>query len=186
MFSLDVVAVERIPAQGPGVVVAPHRSWLDPPCVAAACPRPIRFLIMDRVFQMKRARWFYRAMRSIPVVPESAGASLALRAAIRALQAGELIGVFPEGRVIPLGQVGPIHPGAAMLAVRTRAPVLPMHVTGSAKAWPHGRSWPGRGPVRVKVGEPMDPPVERGRQAIDEMRRRIEESFQDMAMRESS
>ena len=46
MFRFHVQGAERIPREGAGVIVAPHRSWLDPSCVGGACPRPIRFLIM--------------------------------------------------------------------------------------------------------------------------------------------
>ena len=57
MFRFRVEGAERVPREGPGVVVAPHRSWLDPACVAGACPRPVRFLMIDT------SRWVPAALR---------------------------------------------------------------------------------------------------------------------------
>ena len=67
MFRFRVEGAERVPERGPAVVVAPHRSWLDPACVGGACRRPIRFLIMEAVHSKFWTRWFYRGMGTIPV-----------------------------------------------------------------------------------------------------------------------
>lgn len=175
MFDLQVVGAERVPTDGPAIVVAPHRSWLDPPCVGAASPRPVRFLVIDHVYDRPWSRWFYRGMQSIPV--SRTDSLRALRTALRSLRRGEVVGVFPEGRVLPEGEpgeLGAVHPGAAMLAIKVGAPVVPMHISGSARAWPHGRCFPGRAPVRVTVGEPIAPPAGGGREAMEALLKRIE------------
>lgn len=172
MFRFRVDHAERVPERGPGVVVAPHRSWLDPACVAGACRRPIRFLILEAIHGKRWARWFYRGMRTIPIAPEVALA--ALRCALAHLEAGGLVGVFPEGRVVAPGRVGVVHPGAALLAIRSSAPVIPVAIEGSAAAWPHGRLWPEPAAIRVRVGEPILPPERVTRRTREELVRRIE------------
>lgn len=179
MFRFEVEGAERVPASGAGVVVAPHRSWLDPACVGGACPRPVRFLIMDKVYRRPWLRWFFRAMLSVPVRPGGVESGVALRSAVRLLKQGHLVGIFPEGRVFPEESPGKIHPGAALLAVRVRAPVIPVEIHGSAQAWPHGRRWPGPGKVSVRILSPIDPPPGTGREAVGTLLREIERTLRD-------
>ena len=181
MFRFRVQGVERIPREGAGVIVAPHRSWLDPACVGGACPRPIRFLIMDRVYHSSRTHWFYRGLRSIPVATDGSDSIRALRAALRALKRGELVGIFPEGRVFSEEEPGPIHPGAALLAVRARVPVVPLFIRGSSRAWPHGQRFPRPAPVSVRVGQAIDPPEQNGREGVAEMIQRIQGAWDRLA-----
>jgi len=183
LFRLRVEGATAIPRVGPAVLVARHRSWLDPACVAAACPRPVGFLILGSVYERRWARWFYRRMRSIPVEPNGAGALTAIREALRRLRRGEVVGVFPEGRVFPEHDPGRMHPGAALLALRGAAPVVPLEIRGSARAWPHGRAWPGPARVHVLVGPPVLPPE--GARADDaevaRLLERIERALADLA-----
>ncbi len=175
LFRLKVEGRERIPREGPAVLIAAHRSWLDPPMLGAACPRPVRFLILERVYHWRPAlRWFYKKMRALPVSPGSEGSLASLRTALKHLEEGELIGVFPEGRVVT---DGPRHayPGAALLAVRSGAPVIPVEIEGSDRAWPHRRPYPSPRPVRVTLGSPLPAPEGRGREAIERLAQQIEE-----------
>jgi 1-acyl-sn-glycerol-3-phosphate acyltransferase len=179
LFRFRVDGVERMPAHGPAVVVAPHRSWLDPACVGGACPRPVRFLVLETVYRLRGASWFFRRMLSVPVRPGEYGSLGALRAALRALEQGEVVGVFPEGRVLGREAGGTIHPGAALLALRAGAPVVPMAIHGSAAAWPHGRRWPGPARVRVSIGEPIATSGV-GRPALDELVQRIAQALREL------
>lgn len=155
MFRLRVEGIDRVPAEGAGIVVAPHRSWLDPPAIGGACPRRITFLMTDRIYETRGLGWFYRGMGALPVSREGRLTTRALREALRRLHRGELIGIFPEGRVVRPGETPKVHPGAAMLAVRSGAPVIPVGLRGTARAWPHGRRLPRPGPVSVHFGEPI-------------------------------
>jgi len=179
MFRFRVEGAERVPRTGPAVVVAPHRSWLDPACLVGACPRPLRFLIMERVYRRPAATWFFRALRAIPVRLGGGPITVrALRRALRALGEGEVIGLFPEGRVLPEGELGELHPGAAMLAARGRARVIPVVIRGSASAWPHGRIWPGPGRITVLIGESIDPPGGADRESVGRFMERIRTSLE--------
>jgi 1-acyl-sn-glycerol-3-phosphate acyltransferase len=183
MFRFEVEGLSQLPPDGPGVVVAPHRSWLDPPCVGGALDRPVRFLIMDRVYNRRWTRWFYRQMGSIPVRLGGGPVTVtALRGALRALRSGELVGIFPEGRVVPDGPLGTMHPGAAMLAIRGQAPVIPLVIDGSSRAWPHGRRWPRRAAVGVRIGRPIAPPAGKGREVVAEFMERIRHALEELGV----
>lgn len=180
-FRFRVRGAERLPSSGPVVVVALHRSWLDPAAVGGALRRPVRFLILDRVYRKWWGRWFYRLMGSIPVPSGGREVAIGLRAALRCLRAGELVGIFPEGGVRPEGPTASVLPGAAMLAVRAGAPVLPIAIRGSSAAWPHGRKLPRPAAVAVEVGAPIPPPASRDDEAVTAMRRTIEETLREMS-----
>jgi 1-acyl-sn-glycerol-3-phosphate acyltransferase len=179
VLRLRVEGTEHLPAEGPIVLVAPHRSWLDPPCLGAACPRPVRFLIMESVFAKPWGRWFYRRMLSVPVAPGGGRSLPALRHALRALARGGVIGVFPEGRVVRPGERGTVHPGAAMLAVKSGCPVVPAAIEGTARAWPPGRRLPRPAPVRVRFLPPLQPEGGDDAAAVEALRRRIERALLD-------
>jgi len=175
-----VVGQERIPVSGPAVLVAAHRSWLDPPCILGASPRAVSFLILDTVYARPWAGWLYRAVRAIPVSGGGTGSLAGTREALRRLDGGGLVGVFPEGRVFGQDTPGALRPGAAMLAVRARARVVPIHIQGSAEAWPRGHALPRRGRVVVHVGPPLDPP-EAQRGAVAALTERIGETLATLA-----
>ena len=155
MFDLRVDGADRLPPSGPAILVASHRSWLDPALLGAASPRPVQFLILDRVYRRPWAGWFFRWMRTIPVGSTPGEGLRATRAALARLRDGGIIGIFPEGRVFPEEQPGAWRQGVALLALRSGAPIVPVGIRGSARAWPHGRSLPRAAPVRVHVGRPF-------------------------------
>jgi len=177
LFRFQVQGRQHVPRRGAAVVVAPHRSWLDPACVGAAIERPVRFLILDRMYDKPWATWFYRRMRSIPVQRGGAASLSAMRQALSCLRRGEVVGIFPEGRVLRDWREGGIHPGAAMLAVKSGAPILPVGIQGSAKAWPHRRLFPGPAKVRVRIGTPIEPPSRDEPRAVELLNASIEKAM---------
>jgi 1-acyl-sn-glycerol-3-phosphate acyltransferase len=158
MFAFRVEGRERLPARGPLVVIAPHRSWLDPPVVGAACPRVVRFLIVDHIYRRRGQHWFYRRMRSLPVRAGGAASLPSLREALRHLRDGGVVGVFPEGRVVRETAAGEVQAGAALLALRSGALIVPIAIEGTAAAWPHGQRLPRPRRVAATIGAPIRPP----------------------------
>ena len=180
LFRYKVTGRELVPREGALVVVAPHRSWLDPACVGAAVERPIRFLIVDRMYHKPWARWFYRGMKSIPVQKGGAASLSALRIAMRSLRKGEDVGIFPEGRVLKGWSEGGLQHGAAMLAVRTGSPIVPVGIHGSAAAWPHGRPFPVPARVSVRIGRPIAPPERGEAGGVERLTQRMEEAIREL------
>lgn len=178
IFQLRVEGAENLPTSGPTILVANHRSWLDPALLGAASVRPVHFLILDDVYDKRWTRWFYRWMRTIPVSSDSGKSLFAMREAIRRLRSGGVIGIFPEGRVFTREQPGEFRPGVALLARRSGSPIVPVQIRGSAEAWPKGRTWPRPAPVEVRIGPPIAPGGT-GQEGTQELIGRIEAALDE-------
>ena len=143
-----------MPLQGGLLIVANHSSVLDPPLVGAVAPRPLSFLAKEELFRIPLFGRLIAGVNARPVRREGADAK-ALRTALRLLEQGEALLVFPEGTRGDEGTLRPPKPGAGMLAVLSGVPVVPAYVRGSGGVWPRGRSLPRPGKVVVTYGEPM-------------------------------
>ena len=153
-FGLQSRGTEHVPATGPVLLVANHVSFLDPPLVGAVAPRPLTFMAKAELFRVPLFGGLIRRLNARPVRREGGDAG-ALRAALRALKDGGALLVFPEGTRGEGGILGPAKPGAGMLAVLGGAPVIPVYVNGSGRAWPRGRRFPRRARVTVTFGPPL-------------------------------
>lgn len=121
-----------LPEQGAAIVVANHVSGLDPLLLIAASPRPLRFIIASEEYHRFGLTWLFRAGKCIPV-DRSGRPERAFRAALAALQDGEVVALFPQGRIY-LDREAPYHlkPGASRLAQMTAAPIHPFRIEGVA------------------------------------------------------
>lgn len=119
-----------LPKHGPALVVANHVSGLDPLLLIAASERPLRFIIAREQYERFGLHWLLRAVGCIPL-DRAASPLRALAAARRALQHGEVVALFPHGR-IHLDTEGParLKPGILHLAKLSGAPVYPLRIEG--------------------------------------------------------
>ena len=161
-FGLSSRGREHVPVSGPVLLVANHVSLLDPPLVGGAVPRQLSFLAKAELFRVPLFGGLIRRLGAQPLRREGADAS-ALRAALRVLKQGGALLVFPEGTRGREGALGPAKPGAGMLAVVAGAPVVPVYIEGSGRAWPRGRRFPRPANVTVTFGPPL--PIETGARA---------------------
>ncbi len=120
----------RIPATGPAIIVSNHVSGLDPFLLLASSRRQMHFLIAREEYERFGLNWLFRAIKCIPVDRETRP-ELALRAAMRCLQEGHVVAIFPHGK-IHTDADGPsqIKPGALRLAQLTGADILPLRISG--------------------------------------------------------
>ena len=163
----DLGPLDAIPRTGPVIVASNHRSYFDVAAlalVAARLDRPVRFLAKRELFDLPVLGWVGRMLGGIPVDRADHPAA-ALEEAERALAAGELVIVLPQG-TIPRGEAffDPVlhgKTGTARLAAASGAPVVPLGLSGTERVWPRSARLPNvtelRHPplVRVRVGPPV-------------------------------
>jgi 1-acyl-sn-glycerol-3-phosphate acyltransferase len=154
LFRVEGRGGEHVPARGPVLLVANHSSFLDPLLVGGMTPRPLSFMAKAELFRVPLLGALIRRLNARPVRREGADAG-ALRTALRILQEGGVLLMFPEGTRGPEGTLREPKPGAALLAVMSGAPVVPVYVEGSGRAWPRGRRLPRLAKVRVTFGAPL-------------------------------
>ena len=142
---------ERIPARGPYIVVANHLSWIDPPLIEFAFGRAIRWMAKSEMFEAPIIGGFLRIIGSFPV-RRGESDRRAIVTALKVLEAGLPLGFFPEGHRSETGTLLRGHPGVGLLAVRSRAPLVPVGVIGTRHAVV-GRFW--RRDLTLRVGEPF-------------------------------
>jgi len=119
-----------LPRTGAAIVACNHVSGLDPLLMVAACNRPLRFIIAKEEYDRWWLRWLYRRMRCIPV-NRSRNPEKAFYAARQALNAGEVVAIFPQGAIRVAGAPAqPLKRGVVMLADLAKAPIIPMRLSG--------------------------------------------------------
>jgi 1-acyl-sn-glycerol-3-phosphate acyltransferase len=126
----QVAGLENIPSEGPLIVVSNHISWLDPPLIGATLGRHVHFMAKEELFSVPFVGWVVKNYGAFPVRRGESDRQ-AMHTALATLRAGGVLGMFPEGHRSETAQLQPGHSGAAVLAMRTGAPVLPIGITGS-------------------------------------------------------
>ena len=176
---------ENVPAHGAAVVAANHPSYLDPVLLSLQVSRPIHFMAWDALFRIPLLGAVMRAFGAFPVDVRRGQGKNAYEKARGLLEAGEVVGLFPEGKRSRAAWMEPaLREGAARLALETGAPIVPATITGAFRVWPHYRSLPHPGRVRVRFHEPIDSRPYRNRpegeglaELLAELRRRVERSL---------
>jgi 1-acyl-sn-glycerol-3-phosphate acyltransferase len=165
LFRIRVTGAERLPARGPAIVAANHISMLDGVALALVTShrsrRMTRFLVAAEFFAKPMVAWALRLYRQIPLERGRADTG-ALDEAVATIQAGALAGIFPEGTVNPDPEAGLQRgrSGVGRIALRTRAPVIPVGIWGTQARWPKSGLHiqpPWRSSVAIAYGEPIEP-----------------------------
>ncbi|MGQ0625740.1 MAG: lysophospholipid acyltransferase family protein [Sporichthyaceae bacterium] len=167
---VTVVGGENVPTSGPVVLASNHVSYLD--FIFAGwgtqqAKRRVRFMAKESVFTHRISGPLMRGMKHIPVARDAGSASF--REAMRALKAGQVVGVFPEATISRSFTVKEIKSGAIRMAVATKAPIIPVAVWGGQRLWTKGHPKNLRKRnvrVLVYVGEPLYP--QRGEDAQEQ------------------
>jgi len=154
LFRIEHYGWERIPASGPLLLISNHVTYFDPFWIGVRCYRAIRFMAWDKLFGFAPAGALFRWFGAFPVSltnPESS----AYKQALRILQKGEALVMFPEGGRSDTAQLAPFKEGFARLALRTGATIVPVVIQGGERVWGRPMRLPHPRKVRVHFLEPI-------------------------------
>ncbi|MBN1269601.1 MAG: 1-acyl-sn-glycerol-3-phosphate acyltransferase [Kiritimatiellae bacterium] len=156
-FHLKVRGVENVPDEGPCIVACNHASYLDPPIVGAGIKRRmVRFMARDTLYRTPFAQSFLTKVHTVPI-DRTRGDVGALRRALKALAAGGVLGLFPEGTRTPDGNLQKAKGGIGFLIAKARVPVVPAYVEGSFQALPKDAKRLRFSRLTLTIGPPILP-----------------------------
>lgn len=137
VHKVKTVDADRIPEEGGAVLVCNHVSYVDALVIVAASPRPIRFVMDHRIFKTPFFGWIFRTAKAIPIAPAKEDPWLMEKAFVdiaQALHEGELVCIFPEGKLTRDGEMSEFKGGIRKIIERSHVPVIPMALRG---LWGH-------------------------------------------------
>lgn len=158
VFRTRFIGADNVPSDSGAVLAGNHASYLDPILLWCGAPRPTRFMAKRELWDRRFLAWILPRVWAFPVDRDRPDRT-AILTATDTLEAGGLVGVFPEGTRIDVADTGhgEGHGGAAFIALRAGAPVIPVALVGTGEAWPRGKRLPRPTPVTIRFGEPIDP-----------------------------
>lgn len=168
VYRIRVFGREKIPVDGPAVLVANHISFVDWLLIASAVERPARFVMYHKFMKIPVAGYLFRDAKVIPIAPRKENEKTMNEAFDRIaeeLEAGSIVCIFPEGRITYDGELTPFRGGVEKIIERTPVPVVPMSIEGmwgsffsrkGGKAFsrPFRRFW---SRVTIRIGDPVAP-----------------------------
>ena len=133
MYRVTHEGLEKIPDAGAAVIVCNHVSYVDALLLAGAVRRPIRFVMFKPIYEIPVLNFVFRTGRAIPIAGKSLDAEAyeaAFRTVREGLNDGDLLCIFPEGKLTENGEIGPFRPGIERIVAETPVPVIPMALRG--------------------------------------------------------
>jgi 1-acyl-sn-glycerol-3-phosphate acyltransferase len=133
LYRIEAEGVERVPEEGPALLVCNHVSFMDPLVVMGIVRRPTRFVMYYKIFRIPLLNFIFRTAKAIPIAGAKEDAALlesAFDEVDRALADGELVCIFPEGGLTRDGEIAPFRPGLERILARRPVPVVPIALRG--------------------------------------------------------
>ncbi len=168
VYRVQTEGLRHIPKEGAAILVCNHVSFIDWFVLAGAVRRPARYVMYKTYYEMPVIHWLFAQARAIPIASSKEDPEIVQRAFAEmsaALRAGELVCIFPEGRITETGEMNKFLPGVERMLARDAVPVIPLALNGlwgsyfsrrdgPAMSKPFRRRW---SRVWVTAGEPVAP-----------------------------
>ena len=133
MYRVRHESLERIPDRGPALLVCNHVSYVDALIIGGSVARPVRFIMLGRIFDIPVLNFIFRTGRAIPIESPKVNEAVYRRALddIReGLEAGDLLCIFPEGKLTATGEIDTFRPGVERILATSPVPVVPVALQG--------------------------------------------------------
>ena len=166
LYRVDHTGIDLVPEKGGALIASNHVSYIDALVLAGAVRRPIRFVMAKDVYDTPVLNYLFRACRTIPIAPKSSDPETynkAFEDIEKALEEGDLLCIFPEGRLTPDGKIGEFKSGIMKILETTPVPVIPAALQGlwGTKFTNHGEGlFKGSLNLRSKLGVALSAPIE--------------------------
>ncbi len=155
-YRLQVHGTLNIP-KGAAIIAPNHSSYYDPPIIGASIKEKVYYIAKTSLFRFSFFGWFLKQLNASPI-SEDAESFQALKVAIKILKNGRKLVVFPEGERSWDDSLLEIKPGFALLALKAQVPIVPVYISGAARAWPRKNLFPWPfGKITVIFGTPIYP-----------------------------
>jgi 1-acyl-sn-glycerol-3-phosphate acyltransferase len=155
-WKFRVFGLENLPSKGGVLLASNHQSVLDPVLVAMVLPREMHFMARRTLFRIPVFRAIIVSYNAFAIERDSADVK-GVKEAIRRLEAGNILLVFPEGTRTGDGSIGRMKPGIGMLAERAAVPIVPVLIQGAYEVLPKGALLPRLGRISIVFGKPLPP-----------------------------
>jgi len=156
IFRLKVIGKENLPKTGPYIIACNHTSLLDPPAVGVSVPMSVYYMGKKGIFRNKVAAWLLRSWHVFPVDQKRADLA-SIKKAMKVLDDGNGLIVFPEGTRSRDGEIGEVTNGVGFFAAKSNASIIPAFIKGSFEAWRPGARFLKPKQVVLRFGVPIDP-----------------------------
>ena len=153
---IRVIGATNVPRTGGVLLLANHQSFFDPILVGLPLPRECHYMARDSLFAHPAFARFIRAYNAYPIKRGRSDVA-GIKETLRRLRGGGAGVTFPEGTRTIDGTIGPMQPGAIVVARRAGVPVVPVLILGAFEVWPRHRTLPRPGPILVVYDRPLSP-----------------------------